>query len=103
MFRMGRKLSSLPVLCAALCATAGAQSGVPRAMDACSVLTPAEAEVKAFVLHPVLGGAELQRRIERVLQVLSWQRTLADARAEAQRRSRPILWVQSLGDLEGFA
>lgn len=91
-------------LCAmALAGAAAGQSGVPWAMDACMELRPAEAQAKAFVLHPLLRGAELQRRVERATQELVWQPTLAAARAEALRRGRPILWLQALGELDGFA
>jgi hypothetical protein len=100
---MQRLLPQLALSCTvAMTGTATGQSGVPHALDACAELQPAEAQAKLFVLHPVLGGAELQRRVERVQQ-LPWQRTLAEARGEALRRGRPVLWLQSLGDLEGFA
>jgi len=98
----GRRAVQLTALCALATAASG-QSGVPLAMDACTELRPAEAQAKAFVLHPLLRGAELQRRIERSMRELAWQPTLAAARTEALRRSRPILWLQALGELEGFA
>jgi len=92
----------LAVSCTALLATANAQSGVPLALEPCVELTPAIARAKSFVLHPVLTGAAMHEHVERALQ-LPWQRTLDAAQAEARRRDRPILWVQALGDLEGFA
>jgi hypothetical protein len=100
---MDRFLPQLAVSCTvAMAAAAIGQCGVPHALDACVELQPAEVRAKLFVLNPLLGGAELQRRVERVQQ-LPWQHSLDGARDEALRRGRPLLWVQSLGDLEGFA
>ena len=48
-------------------------------------------------------GKELQDRIDRVLHSMTWHRDLSKARKRAAASGRPLLWIQALGDLDGFA
>jgi hypothetical protein len=34
---------------------------------------------------------------------LQWHEKLSDAKAESAATGKPILWVQALGELDGFA
>lgn len=51
---------------------------------------------------PKLAGRDLKKAIDKVAS-LRWFDDLPSARAEAAARNQPILWIQALGDLEGFA
>lgn len=47
-------------------------------------------------------GKELAANVKK-LKALDWNKSLADVRTEAARSGKPILWLQTLGDLSGFA
>jgi len=51
---------------------------------------------------PKLEGKELARAIAKVT-ALKWFDDLGEARLESAATGKPILWLQSLGDLDGFA
>jgi hypothetical protein len=51
---------------------------------------------------PQLAGKELARSIARVT-ALSWFDDLDEARLESAATGKPILWLQALGDIDGFA
>ena len=48
------------------------------------------------------AGRELKAAVTKVLK-LGWNRTLGDAKARSAATGKPILWIQSLGDIGGFA
>jgi hypothetical protein len=62
---------------------------------------PAELRAREF-LGKRVAGRDLKDAVDRVGE-LKWHKKLLDARAAAASRGQPILWLQSLGDLEGFA
>jgi hypothetical protein len=49
-----------------------------------------------------LRGKELKRAVASVVK-LHWHDTLAEAKVQAGASGKPILLLQALGDLEGFA
>lgn len=49
-----------------------------------------------------LAGKELTRAIQQVTQ-LPWFDDLAAARLESAATGKPVLWLQALGDIDGFA
>jgi hypothetical protein len=49
-----------------------------------------------------VSGKELKKAVARV-RTLQWHRSLVDAKAMAAATGKPILLLQALGDLEGFA
>jgi hypothetical protein len=61
----------------------------------------AEAEALAFRQQRV-AGRELKVATRRV-NALAWCDDLAVAKAQAAASGKPILWIQGLGDLDGFA
>jgi hypothetical protein len=51
---------------------------------------------------PQKEGKELKKAVAKV-NALKWCETLGDAKARSAATGKPILLVQALGDLEGFA
>lgn len=51
---------------------------------------------------PQIGGKDLKKAVAKV-KALQWHESLPEARALAAATGKPILWLQALGDLEGFA
>ena len=51
---------------------------------------------------PKLAGRDLKDAVKKVAS-LKWHEELGQARAQAAAYNKPILWIQALGDLEGFA
>ena len=51
---------------------------------------------------PRLTGKDLKKAVKKVT-ALQWREKLADAKAESAATGKPILWVQALGELAGFA
>jgi hypothetical protein len=47
-------------------------------------------------------GKELKKAVAKV-KALSWRDSLFDARAMSAATGKPILWLQALGDIDGFA
>ncbi len=47
-------------------------------------------------------GRDLKKSVERVVK-LGWRKSLGEARAHSAATGKPILWVQSLGEIGGFA
>lgn len=48
-----------------------------------------------------LKGSQLKKAVDRVAKELNWHKHLSNARLEAVKSGKPILWVQMLGDLTG--
>ncbi len=46
-------------------------------------------------------GEVVRHNVDRLL-TLAWQNDLAKAKKRAQAEGKPILWIQALGDLDGF-
>jgi hypothetical protein len=51
---------------------------------------------------PQRAGKDLKEAVEKVND-LHWYSKLGSARAKAKAQDKPILWLQALGDLDGFA
>jgi hypothetical protein len=80
-------------------APAPASGGAPGAEPAPD---PAEVLAQQF-LQKRIAGRDLKKAVARVTKDLDWKKTLFDAKAAAVARGRPILLVQALGDIDGFA
>jgi hypothetical protein len=63
--------------------------------------TPAEVAAEEFRKKQV-KGAELKKAVDKVLKGLHWYDKLADAKAAAAAAGKPVLWIQALGDVNGF-
>ena len=50
-----------------------------------------------------LEGKELKKAVVKVNKSLKWFDNLQDARAQSAATGKPILWLQALGDIDGFA
>lgn len=51
---------------------------------------------------PQVAGRDLKKAVEKV-KTLRWLDDLGTARTQAAATGKPIVWLQALGDLEGFA
>lgn len=47
-------------------------------------------------------GEQVEQNVKRMLEELRWHKSLTGALQAGGRKGRPILWVQALGDLDGF-
>lgn len=63
---------------------------------------PVVAAAREFQQQRVVGR-DLKSSVGRVLGELDWREKLDDARATAAATGKPILWIQALGELDGFA
>lgn len=85
---------------------------LPFALSLCALAAPAAAQSPpaagkaetppAVTAVPDVAGAALRQAVARVA-ALEWFDDLADAKARSASTGKPILWLQALGDLEGFA
>lgn len=82
--------------------SAAAAAGSGGAAPSAGTDDPAAASAHEF-LNRRVGGRDLKSAVDRVLKGLDWKHDLLDARAAAVARGVPILWIQSLGDIGGFA
>lgn len=73
----------------------------PAAAQSPPAAGPAQAP-PAVTAVPDVAGAALRQAVARVA-ALEWFDDLADAKARSASTGKPILWLQALGDLEGFA
>ncbi len=78
-------------------APANGGGGGPKAPPAAPMREP-----PAGTAGPVKEGKDLKRAVAKV-NALKWYESLGDAKARSAATSKPILLVQALGDLEGFA
>lgn len=49
-----------------------------------------------------LAGKDMKKAVAKV-KALKWHESLAEAKAIAAATGKPILWLQALGDIDGFA
>jgi hypothetical protein len=80
-------------------APAPAPNGAPGAEPAPD---PAEVLAQQF-LQKRIAGRDLKKAVARVTKDLDWKKTVLDAKAASAARGLPILLVQALGDIDGFA
>lgn len=67
-----------------------------------AAVDPAAAAAAEFQQVRVAGRA-LKDAVRRVVDGLDWYEDLDDALAAGAAAGRPVLWLDALGDLEGFA
>lgn len=61
---------------------------------------PAKAAHDFRRLH--LPGEEVARNVERLTSELHWYRSLSSALAAGRSADKPVVWIQALGDIDGF-
>jgi hypothetical protein len=66
-------------------------------MPACE---PAPSDPDTF--GPKVAGKDMKKAVAAVKK-LNWLEDLADAKAMSAATGKPILWLQALGDIDGFA
>lgn len=49
-----------------------------------------------------VDGRDLKRAVEKVTEELKWHKKLSSAQQAAKQTGKPILWLQLLGDLDGY-
>src|SRR5262245_16741363 len=91
----------LQTIAPAAAATPAANS-TPDCPTPAAPVDPEVVAARAFQQTRV-AGRDLKSSVGRVLGGLDWREKLEDARATAAATGKPILWIQSLGDLDGFA
>ncbi|MCB9877807.1 MAG: hypothetical protein H6835_09420 [Planctomycetes bacterium] len=64
--------------------------------------TPAPSQPDPATQGVKCGGRDLAANVKKV-KALEWGKSLDRVRAEATASGKPILWLQTLGDLTGFA
>ena len=47
-------------------------------------------------------GRELAKSVDRVRKTLDWHKSLKAAAKIARAENKPIVWIQTLGSLEGY-
>lgn len=82
-----------------LAPASGSASSSPSMPGGCSAAGPA---ADPATTGPQRTGKELSAAIATVTG-LTWFDDLDEARLESAATGKPILWLQALGDLEGFA
>lgn len=95
---------SLALLASSLAASLGAQPQLvspltpPRTVVVRSDgTTPAQA-----IGIPLAEGDALRRAVDRVTRELNWFEDQDAAFALARRESKPVFWLQALGELDGY-
>lgn len=87
----------------ALPAPARPGEGAGDAAEAAAAAAEAAAKAAAAgFLRTRIEGRELQKRIDRMLKELDWHEDLESTAVAACATGKPILWVQMLGDVDGF-
>ena len=64
-------------------------------------LTQAQQAARSFQ-RSVTGGRTVKKNVSR-LRSLVWHKKLKSAYASARRHNKPLLWIQALGSLTGYA
>ncbi len=49
-----------------------------------------------------IPGEQVAQNVSKLTQELHWHQTLRSALRAARSEDKPVLWVQALGDLQGF-
>ncbi len=98
----GGSIAAQPQLVVPLAPSSGSRSvcsGVTAAMQ--KQPTAAEQEAQQF-RRSQLKGRQLVRAVKKVNRDLEWHDKLERAQKEAIAWGKPIVWIQALGDLDGF-
>jgi hypothetical protein len=75
---------------------------VPGPVGPGAVKAPAPAPVDPDTAGPKLAGKDLDDAVAKVL-ALRWSETMSVALAAAKATDKPVLWLQTLGELDGLA
>lgn len=75
-----------------------APSPSPAPMPGCEPPRPSDPDT----FGAKVAGKEMKKAVAAVKK-LSWFEDLADAKAMSAATGKPILWLQALGDIDGFA
>ncbi len=49
-----------------------------------------------------MPGTDVEKNVKRLISELRWYKSLRSALAAGRAKGRPVLWIQALGDLDGF-
>lgn len=104
---MTRRRLGLAALVSAFAVTAApaqgpADGGGPLAPTPGPTLDPAAIEAASEFRRLRLEPRDNYRRVKRVVRGLDWHDDLDDALEEAAATGRPLVWIQALGDVNGF-
>ncbi|HEX5054217.1 MAG TPA: hypothetical protein VFZ65_20735 [Planctomycetota bacterium] len=81
----------------------GARATAPKPAAAGAAAKPARKPRDPATVGPKLAGKDLKKAVAKVTKTLKWCDTLTEARTAAAAHGKPILWVQALGEIDGFA
>ena len=102
----GLPMTPPPVDHPALAAQPLMQNDRPAGGGGGGAATPAKGQAQPMpdpaTVGPKLAGKDLKKAVGKVAD-LKWHGKLGAARADAAASDKPILWLDALGDLEGFA
>ena len=91
-----------PLLAAVLLpAAVGAQALAPRPLAAIPDDVAAHERASEFRGHRI-AGRELDDNVDKLLEQIEWHEKLASALTAAQQTGKPVVWIQMLGDLDGY-
>ncbi len=49
-----------------------------------------------------VSGDEVAKNVRKLTKELRWHKSLSSALASGRRQGKPVVWIQALGDLDGF-
>lgn len=81
--------------------SSGQSGGCAPDMGRAAPLTKAERAARDF-RNTRVTGPDLSRRVSHVRRSLAWHKSLEAAQKAARAQSKPIVWIQTLGTLEGY-
>ena len=50
---------------------------------------------------PLVPSKVVEKKVAKLTTAINWHSSLDDAKAEAQKKNKPIFWLHALGDLDG--
>ena len=72
-------------------------------LGAQAVMPSAEPTALQDIRNVRLGSSYVRDAVRTLTRELEWHDDLEDAADQAVAEGKPILWIQALGDLKGFA
>lgn len=84
-----------------LCAQISVSAQTPLSSSEIPVSKQATADAKAFRAQ-VVSEKEVYRNVRKLTTELKWHSRLKTATKEANKNGKPILWIQALGELNGY-
>lgn len=49
-----------------------------------------------------VSGEQVAKNVRKLTKELKWYKNLGSALAAGRREGKPVVWIQALGDLDGF-